>query len=80
MDVPCIIDGFDFDAGLRNVLTVRTGVHVDGAAEASGDACEFVYAVKPVVDGVAGEPCKRSRAFSFDFSVAEVFDFGEKLS
>lgn len=42
MDVAFAVNCFDFDACLRNVLTVSTCVHVNGSAEASGDSCEFV--------------------------------------
>jgi len=73
------IDAFDFNASLRNILAVSACVHKNRAAETPGDACEFVDAGKPFVNGIAGEASKRRGAFDANFPVAEIRDFREKL-
>lgn len=78
--VPGGIDAFDFNASLRNILTVSACVHVDCSAEASGNACEFVNAGKPFVNGIAGEAGERCGASGPDFSVAKICDFREKFT
>ena len=37
-----VVNRLDFDACLRNVLSVGACVHINRATEAPGDACEFV--------------------------------------
>ena len=43
------INRFDFYASLRNVLPVSACVHVDGSAEASGNACKFMNPGKAIL-------------------------------
>lgn len=80
VQISCGVNGFNFDAGLRNVLPVSACVHVNRAAETSGNSCKFVNACKPFVDGIAGEAGERSGSFCTDFPVAEIRDFREKFT
>ncbi len=79
MQISCGVNGFNFDAGLRNILSVSPCVHVNCAAKATGNSGEFVDSCKSFVDGIAGKTGKRCGSFCRDFPVAEVRDFREKF-
>ena len=80
MDVAFAVNCFDFNACLRNVLSVRSRIHVNCSAETSWNSCKFVNACKPFVDGIAGDAGERCGSFCADFPVAEIRYFREKFT
>ena len=80
VQIACGIDAFDFNASLRNILTVSACVHVNRTAETPGNAGELVDTGKAFVNRVAGEAGERRGAFSANLSISDVRDFREKFT
>lgn len=80
VQIACGIDAFDFNASLRNILTVSACVHVNRTAEAPGNAGKLVDACESFINCVAGEAGKRRGAFSANLPVAKICDFREKFT
>ncbi len=80
VQIACGIDAFDFNASLRNILTISACIHVDRTAEAPGNAGELVDSCKAFVNRIAGEAGERCGAFGANFPVANVCNFREKFT
>ena len=80
VQIACGIDAFDFNASLRNILTVSACIHVNRTAEAPGNAGELVDSCKAFFNRIAGEAGERCGAFGANFPVANVCNFREKFT
>ena len=80
VQIACGIDAFDFNASLRNILTISACIHVNRTAEAPGNAGELVDSCKAFVNRIAGEAGERCGAFGANFPVANVCNFREKFT